>query len=126
MFTCNHENWTVKETIIEKGRTVLRECTQCGYHLFGRPQLPQTNDLELVVASYKHKGKTFAQIKEEDPEYLKWLATTSKASDRIKKAAARVYLNQPFQVPTHGEVYPQSRVYDPVKDHELIHSLSQR
>lgn len=114
IYTCKHPTWIAKLIPLSNNRPALREfCTQCGASSGGSNlgfSLPMTNDNDLTVtSSFKHKNKTLQQIKEKDPNYLIWLVTKSKSSDRIKKAAARVYFDDPYISPIPDSTYPTEK-----------------
>lgn len=87
--------------------------------------LPMTSDVDLVIASYKYQGKTLGEIFEIDKEYVKWLITNSKASDRIKKGAARLLNNKPYVVPEEGTIITEDQLYNPMDDYQLVKELCQ-
>lgn len=103
---------------LSNGRPSLREfCVECGRSYSGASlgyALPMIADADVLVLSYKHQGKTLGEIKKIDEGYLAWLIRKSKASDRIKKSAARVYFENPYIPPKEGEIYTEERCYDPV------------
>lgn len=112
-FQCEHLEWTARLIPLSNGRPTLREfCTQCGSSSGGSNlgfSLPMVSDVELTVSSFKHKNRTLLEIKEIDPEYLVWIVTESKSSDRIKKASARVYFGEPYYTPEPGSVYSSEK-----------------
>ena len=118
MNACKHTQWTAKMIPLSDGRPSLREfCAECGVSSNGSNlgfALPMIPDKDVLVASHKYPGQTLGEIHEKDPSYLVWLITESKASDRIKKSAARVYYMNPYIPPKPGEVYPDLRRYDPL------------
>lgn len=124
---CTHENWTAKEVPLSNGRPSLREfCTLCGRSNNGSNlgfALPMIADADVLVMSYKYQGKTLGEIAEIDKSYLLWLVLKSKASDRVKKSAARLYYGVPYVPPKDGDNYSQRKCYDPTMGAELVTTL---
>lgn len=116
----------MKQYIIKKypfvdGRFALRE-----YNLetgeLGM-NLPMTSDIDVVVKSYKYPNMTLGEIASIDKGYLAWVATKSNASDRIKKAAARLYFGVPYVAKKEGDIISQEESYDSLGSHELIKKI---
>jgi len=70
-----------------------------------RSHLPLVSDKDLLIASRKYQGKTLKEILEIDKPYFVWLIKESKASNRIKRAAARLYFNNGYEIPEEGKIY---------------------
>lgn len=124
---CKHEKWTAKKVPLSDGRPSLREfCVSCGRSYSGTNlgyAIPMIADTEIAVLSYKYPNKTLGEIQKIDEEYLVWLIKESKASDRIKKSAARVYYNNPYIPPKEGEVYTEERCYNPATAWHFIKKI---
>lgn len=128
VYMCEHNRWIAKIILISDGRPSLREfCVNCGISNGGTKlglALPMIADYDVPVVSYKHQGKTLGEINTEvDKEYLRWLVSHSKASDRIKKSAARVFYNEPYIPPKEGEIYSKDKIYNPKRGAELVEIL---
>lgn len=121
---CTHEQWTAKLIPLSDGRPALREfCATCGVSNGGSNlgfSIPIVADNDVYVHSYKYPGKTLGQIAEVDRAYLEWFMKKSAAKDRDKKAAARIYYNEPYTPPKDGDVYPMARRYNPMRGAELL------
>lgn len=124
---CEHKTWIAKEIPLSDGRPSLREfCVECGMSGTGTrlgQALPMVNDTDLRIISHKHRDKTLGEINEIDKEYVKWLILHSKASDRVKKSAARVYYGEPYIAHKDGEIYSQEHTYKTNRGWELIKRL---
>lgn len=109
------------------GRPALREfCANCGMSGSGSNlgfALPMIADGDVTVQSFKYPGKPLKEIFVIDPDYLKWLVVESKASDRVKKSAARILCGQAYTPPDEGSVYGKDKTYDPRTGWECIRQV---
>lgn len=114
---CNHSYWIAKIVPRVDGVNILREfCAICLSSNSGSSlgfALPSTGDEEMRIQSYKYKDKTLGEINKIAPSYLIWLVCESKASDRVKKSAARLLCSVPYVPPVEGSIYPKEDCYDP-------------
>ena len=126
---CTHELWTAKKIPLSNGRPALREfCVSCGMSNGGSNlgiALPTIADKDLPILSYKYPKKTLGEIMEIDKAYILWLIVESKASDRIKKSAARLYYGQGYVPPNDGEIYSHLKKYDPRMGGEFLRIIKQ-
>lgn len=121
---CEHEKWVAKEVLMADGRPSLREfCVSCGE--VNAKTLPMVSDTEVFIKSYKYQGKTLGEVFVLDKEYVKWIVRESKATDRIKKSAARIYFGEGYVTPKDGEVYLKEKCYDFNRGVELMNKLCQ-
>ena|SRR3990167_8424656 len=119
---CEHPKIKAVRLIMTDGRPFLREiCASCDRKLWNH--IPMVSDYEVTIASRKHQGKKLGEIAKLDPEYLIWLICESKASDRIKKAAARICSGKPYIVPQEGEIREKSSRYNPEEAVEMIKKI---
>jgi hypothetical protein len=127
---CTHETWTAKSIPLSDGRRAMREfCVSCGVSNGGTRlgiAIPLIADADVAFPSYKYVGKTLGQIAEIDKEYIRWVAVESKASERVKKAAARLYHGVQYTPPSDGDIYPKDRIYDPMVGSGLMEKLCQK
>lgn len=129
LLKCEHTTWQAKAIPLSDGRPALREfCTVCGASngvtRLGLA-LPIVSDADLMVPSRKYPNKTLGEIAKIDKGYIRWLVLESKASDRIKKSAARLYYNEPYIAPHDGEVYPKEKTYDPIRGAILVNMMKE-
>lgn len=108
---CSHDIIIAEKHIMSNGQyRMFEKCKACEKRVgLNRPMV---SDYDVKVASYKHPGKTLGDLYHVDNSYLKWIAIESHASDRIKKAAARILQGIPYEAPKEGDEYPYSDIYD--------------
>jgi len=124
---CSHLKWQAKIIPLSDGRPALREfCVDCRATNNGSnlgSSLPMSSDIDIPISSYKYPNKTLGELIELDKKYVKWLILESKASSRIKNAAARLYYNQGYIAPKDGEIYDKSKRYDALMGGILVDKL---
>lgn len=108
--TCSHEQYRVELTETTNGNPLRRfYCTYCNKK---EPSLQlATSDVNRVVASVKHTGKTLKEIADIDTPYLYWVAIKSKMPQMDRYACARILANKPYVVPDGGAIIPRSELY---------------
>lgn len=109
--SCTHEYYRVELTETTNGNPLRRfQCIRCH---FRKPSLQlATNDVDRVIASVKHPGKTLQEIYEIDAKYLYWVAVKSKMPQMDRYACARIIAGKPYMVPDGDAVIPCSNLYD--------------
>ena len=124
---CPHSSYRASVVPRSDGVPTLREfCVECGSSASGSNlglALPMVSDKDVVVQSYKYAGKTLGDIFSESPDYLVWLVRESKASDRVRKSAARILCGVPYSPPSDGDVYPGENRYQPQLGWECIRKI---
>lgn len=102
------------------GRQYLRQiCTKCHLRIGGA--LPMIADRDVSILS--SKGKTLGEIQDTAPEYLRWIVQKSKASLRIKKAAARLLMGVPYVPRKNNEVIPFHESYDSTISADFVNDI---
>ena len=117
---CSHADYViVKHTKMSNGSPwVYEACPKCEDRMGSN--MPIVSDKDVLIASYKYPGKTLGEIYEVDKEYVRWIVCKSKASDRIKKSAARIYFDKPYVVPGDGCTYSRFELYNAVDSANLV------
>jgi hypothetical protein len=108
--TCSHEQYRVELTETTNGNPLRRfYCTYCNKK---EPSLQlATSDVNRVIASVKHPGKTLQEIADVDTPYLYWVAVKSKMPQMDRYACARILAKKPYVVPEGDAIIPRGDLY---------------
>jgi uncharacterized Zn finger protein len=74
---CGSENYVTASS----GPHLKASCADCGAYIkfISKPFDPDTIDLSKeIIHAGKHKGKSFAQVGAEEPDYIRWMAENMK------------------------------------------------
>lgn len=108
---CTHEKLKIKEGLMSDGRPYLKQvCIACHIRIGGA--LPMLADVDVPIFSHKHPHSNLGEIIKVDRDYIRWVITIGKAPERVKKAAARLFMGVPYVPRKNNEVIPFHESYD--------------
>lgn len=108
--SCAHEYYVVELTKTTNGNPLRRfKCEHC--HIKEPSLQLATSDVDRIIASKKHNGKTLQEIYEIDAPYLYWVAVKSKMPQMDRFACARILAKKPYTVPEEGALIPRDDMY---------------